>query len=45
MAYDEDYDDIMEKKIKKICPICYHTMTILPYARGRYVCLDCGWCQ
>jgi len=41
MAYDEDFDDVMERKNKgsTICPVCVHEMK---YHNRRWVCLDCG---
>jgi len=52
MAYDEDFDDVMERKNKgsTICPVCFHEMTLDAsfYHKGKrirgpsYRCGDCG---
>jgi len=45
MAYDEDFDDVMERKNKgsTICPVCFHEMTYHGIGKeGSWICLDCG---
>ena len=50
MAFEEDFDDVMEKKNKKICPRCFHEMKDYAKYMGyrsykpttKWICLDCG---